>query len=763
MVTKEQVQSAISALSAMNEEGSITPTYLASVLNVIREYMEEAVGSFVQEFKVVAELSELPASPTDTEKKTAFIKGIKAYVYVGSNGDTADGKYQSVGFGTPTDEQVSDAVDEYMEENPIEVVTADNVEYTEGRTTSLGNTVADKLTSLDSDITGGSTTKTTVTNYALEDLDKDAYYSGTGTSIPDNEATYSGAYGKLLEVKTGDVVVLSTYGGNGCRAWLLADTSKVIYDKAPSPSEGSVNYTGTNAKTFNIEQDGYMAIGCMSASLSSQDDFYCKLTRTTTTSEGTGLKGRLSALEASVTTIQNEIDDVEDLEDDIADIEGKIEGGKNTSVTNYTLSDLNPDVYYGSSDSTLNEKTTPYDSTTSQKFWSILIPVVSGDVINLSTYGGGGARAYVIADSNFNTISRASASANLVGSNAVTLNITQDGYVAISCNSLALSSESDFYCKLTRVVTTIGFQKQIDEIKSHVLESLDEYDNLIAPSESPLKIVKREPGFASIFKDWGFIGGSLCSGEHNAYSADGSALYLDYYWYSFGQYICRATGASGYNYSNGGQSAKGWINATSSAVHDSSYVGGEGGGGWAKAQNEPRQAYIINFSSNDATQMVNGNYGLGTSADINMDDYTQNVESFYGYYGGVIQRLQSISPKCVIFLCTYPNGTLTTAQANTGISNAIREIATLFDNVYLVDIEKYAPIVGSNGSNVGVWSDRYRLQFHFTAAGYQLMAWYIMNYIDWIIRNNYAYFKDVAFIGNDNAFATSDPTKWGNK
>ena len=71
-------------------------------------------------------------------------------------------------------------------------------------------------------------------------------------------------------------------------------------------------------------------------------------------------------------------------------------------------------------------------------------------------------------------------------------------------------------------------------------------------------------------------------------------------------------------------------------------------------------------------------------------------------------------------------------------------MATIFANIYLIDIYTYAP------SFTGAWNDRYRLGYHHNAAGYQWEAWMYMTYIDWIVRNNFEDFKQVAFIGTEH-------------
>lgn len=77
--------------------------------------------------------------------------------------------------------------------------------------------------------------------------------------------------------------------------------------------------------------------------------------------------------------------------------------------------------------------------------------------------------------------------------------------------------------------------------------------------ENPIGMVSQHPGYCSIFHSWGFIGDSLCSGEHEYHKPDGSKGYIDLYDYSWGQRICSATGAKGENYSQGGETVRGWI------------------------------------------------------------------------------------------------------------------------------------------------------------------------------------------------------------
>ena len=71
----------------------------------------------------------------------------------------------------------------------------------------------------------------------------------------------------------------------------------------------------------------------------------------------------------------------------------------------------------------------------------------------------------------------------------------------------------------------------------------------------------------------------------------------------------------------------------------------------------------------------------------------------------------------------------------------LREFTEIFDNSYVIDLEKYFPVM----------DDEYRKNFylggHLNPMGYILTAKVISSYIDYIVRHNYKDFKQVGFIG----------------
>ncbi len=250
----------------------------------------------------------------------------------------------------------------------------------------------------------------------------------------------------------------------------------------------------------------------------------------------------------------------------------------------------------------------------------------------------------------------------------------------------------------------------------------------LSAQENPIATISRNPGWCSIIHKWGFIGDSLCSGEHEYIRSDGNTGWNDNYAYSWGQRIVAAIGgAEGENYSQGGETAKGWID------HFWNYPLNRNADVDAKVN--PKQAYIMALGENDVnTKIAPGN----PATDINLEDYNLNADTFIGHYAGIIQRIRSIQPKARFFVVTMPAWK---TKEKLQMNENIRKMAEVFDNVYVLDLEKYAPDYESKE-----FQSKYFVMGHMNAAGYQWTAWMFMTYIDWIIGNNLEAFADIAFV-----------------
>ena len=239
----------------------------------------------------------------------------------------------------------------------------------------------------------------------------------------------------------------------------------------------------------------------------------------------------------------------------------------------------------------------------------------------------------------------------------------------------------------------------------------------------------RVPGYTTIIRDWGFIGDSLSSGEMECFDGQ-TKKYIDMYEYSWGQQICRLCGSNGYNYSSGGQTAKGWIT-------------GDGDRTWNKAKTTKHQAYIIALGVNDSAHDVSpGN----ADTDVDMSNYNNNADTFAGNYAGIIQRIRSVSARSIIFVVLMPR----TDSKGAAFNNVIKNIATKFTNVFIIDLSQLSELYKSD-----YFHNKYYMNNHLNAAGYAFTAYLFMYYIDALIQENIKSFKDIA-LWNTNY--TANPT-----
>ena len=136
------------------------------------------------------------------------------------------------------------------------------------------------------------------------------------------------------------------------------------------------------------------------------------------------------------------------------------------------------------------------------------------------------------------------------------------------------------------------------------------------PDEKPLDQILADGGFCGIFRTIGCIGDSLSSGEFESFDENGVKGYHDYFEYSWGQYIARATGSKVYNFSRGGMTAMQYWESFA-----------EQSGFWDK--DKLCQAYIIALGANDLFGLKQE---IGSAADIDLDNYENNAPTFAGYY-----------------------------------------------------------------------------------------------------------------------------------
>lgn len=247
-------------------------------------------------------------------------------------------------------------------------------------------------------------------------------------------------------------------------------------------------------------------------------------------------------------------------------------------------------------------------------------------------------------------------------------------------------------------------------------------------NEKPLDTLIDGCGFCSIFRTIACVGDSLSSGEFEHKWREGHHLYLDMFEYSWGQFIARAAGSTVYNFSRGGMTAGEYLDSFA-----------EEKGFWDK--DKACQAYIFALGVND---VMNGGIEVGTVDDIK-DDYRENAKTFAGQYGAIIQRYKEIQPNAKFFLMTMPRDIKhRPEEKKKEVADLLYSIAEKFDNCYVLDFYKYAPVYDE------FFQEKFMLYGHLNPCGYALTAKMVMSYIDYIIRHNIEDFKNVGFIGKEH-------------
>lgn len=251
--------------------------------------------------------------------------------------------------------------------------------------------------------------------------------------------------------------------------------------------------------------------------------------------------------------------------------------------------------------------------------------------------------------------------------------------------------------------------------------------HLYTVSNTPFAEMLVGAGLISAYDTMGFIGDSISSGE--CYSNEsGTNTAHDIFAVSWGQYLAKMCGATGYNWSRGGQTSKTWVEEW---YNNSSFTG------------NLCKMYTIGLGQNDGYDLTDPRaVPLGTVADVGTD-----AETFYGLYSKIILRIKELQPKAHIFVITN----IISQIEEHGYNDAIRYMASNYDNVFLVDLYEY----GQDFLTSPLMLSQKRLG-HYTALGYRLMAEMMNTYIDWYMRNNPEKFTQIEFIGTE--WSWTEPT-----
>lgn len=244
-------------------------------------------------------------------------------------------------------------------------------------------------------------------------------------------------------------------------------------------------------------------------------------------------------------------------------------------------------------------------------------------------------------------------------------------------------------------------------------------------STNPLDHIPNDGGYFETFRKIAVIGDSLASGEVYYKNPDQTYSGADLYEYSWGSYIARKCGSEVVHFARGGMTTRSWL---------ATYVGQD-------FEDSKAQAYIIGLQVNDRYPHVNPETGqteatvpLGSPSDIDVTDRSNNADTYYGNLASIIQYIQEVVEKAKIFVITDPR--------NDGDYNtAVRYMATIFNNVYIIDLYEYGADLYTTPALGDLW-----VHGHLTSIGYKYAADHILTLMDYIIHNNMSEFLEVPFI-----------------
>lgn len=528
--------------------------------------------------------------------------------------------------------------------------------------------------------------------YVYEDLNQSGYYriKDVGSS-PIDPVIAQNEYikGIYFPVKSGDSVVVSSYSNidNGQNCYGITDLSFNTIERASEK-----DYLGDKAKTLSITQDGYVFVNFFVYQQDTSKFFIKHKYR------GDGIVTKVEVIDflAKVGT--------EDAEYSIID-------GKYIKAQSRILEYIDNASFHCSSP----------------------IKLKCGDTIIIESNGANQSIIAQLAECNHSGAPIRSIKNYTTGFETAEYTAKYSCYVVASWYSLTS-------IKIKKIIS--GNLKDFSDALSDVDAYKNNVSRLVDFTENPIAKIRREAGFTSIIRNWGFIGDSLSSGVMN-YTSPEPAGIVHMYDLSWCQMLCRLTGATGYNYSYGGQYAKRWVtgkneNGTPNQPERC----------WEGAKVTPKDGYIIALGENDKDSAQQAIYGCGNVAtDVgtyNPDtDTDTNENSYAGWMAGIIQRIKSIQPKAPIFIVNMPKNPAGTTREE--YNKVISDLCDKFDGVYLIDLYKYAPDFYYEPN----FYNTYFHPSHMTALGYQWLAWTICTYIDWIIRNNMQDFANQQFVGTE--------------
>ena len=583
-------------------------------------------------------------------------------------------------------------------------------------------------------------------NDVYKDGDGYTYYfrdlsGGIGTTVP--SPTKASSFGNNyyattppIEVRKGDVVIISsqTRGTTGrARLWAFTDGDLKILDVAGSEDMSTID----NPLKYTVQEDGYCFVNVSPKTISG---FYIKVTH-----------NRIEVIENEIYALEERTDTLEEFVDTISfdDVVAY------SAITNEYIN------YSSGTTTSVTSATRKHD----------IFNVVPGDVYSIKCLSIGSIGAVVsFFDAGGNYIKESSIQGQtdtllrieaIVPNGAATMHLC---YIyGGSTGGIELYIKKALGCPINSTAIT----------KAAVINVTD----VDAQSANPLEVLKETGGYTAIFHRIAVIGGSMATGaqdydyDNYVYDRDNASKKEN----SVIQRMAAIYGGTAYNFSQGGMSARAWLNSSTVGGQSQDFINSGGAAGVDGKLGV--QAYFIQVGNNDLNYHYDHpEYVLGTIADVNIGNESSNPDTYYGNLSKIVGRIRDVNPKAYVFFVTFVRGYNNqkygyNPPADFDYNAAIREVYQAYradsDNVLfnttpvvtdylrflLLDYYTY----GKDWQyfRTGIHDKAYN-HTHLSPMGYQYQAYEFCTYVDWLIKNDMKYFDDVQWIDNPGRRTRND-------
>lgn len=258
--------------------------------------------------------------------------------------------------------------------------------------------------------------------------------------------------------------------------------------------------------------------------------------------------------------------------------------------------------------------------------------------------------------------------------------------------------------------------------KENINKSIADLNERISSLEADNTSLFEDTEFA-LFHTFGVIGDSLSVGH--TVSKDGQTVEGRNIYYSWGQYLARRLGNNCLNFGRSGVTSKLWMSTSEQYCYPRLID-----------PNNLCQAYIIALGANDASMT------LGSIADVNFSDMTQNADTEYGWYAKVINAVRTIAPNAPIFLFTlpYPRNSDDNIKAINEMIRVFGSDRTHFGKIFVVDLDANYNEYFKNGKLLNQIGNT---GWHLTSLGYMYASHVNQKALSKVIADNYSDFQDV--------------------